>query len=102
MARLSRDDVLACVLDSDDSDDAFGLVDSSSEGEQDGETEEVTAFMGQQVLSRDSLEYLSDTVADTVADRSIDMSTDDEQLLVEQQGDFSKFLFKRRTVYKKY
>ncbi len=98
MARLSRDEVLACVLNSDDSDDAFGLVDSSSEGEQDGETEEVTAFMGQQLLSRNSLEYLSDTVAD----RSIDMSTDDEQLLVEQQGDFSKFLFKRRTVYKKY
>ncbi len=87
MARLSRDEVLASVLDSDDSDDVFGLVDSSSKGEQDGETEEVTAFMGQQVLSRDSLEYLSDTVAD----RSIDMSTDDEQLLVEQQGDFSKF-----------
>ncbi len=76
MARLSRDEVLACVLDSDD---VFGLVDSSSEGEQNGETEEVTAFMGQQLLSRDSLDYLSDTVAD----RSIldDMSTDDEQLL---------------------
>ncbi len=93
MARLSRDEVLAYVLDSDD---VFGLVESSSEGEQNGETEEVTAFMGQQLLSRDSLDYLSDTVAD----RSIldDMSTDDEQLLVEQQGDFSKFLCKR-TVY---
>ncbi len=79
MARLSRDEVLAYVLDSDDSDDVFGLVDSSSEGEQNGKTEEFTAFMGQQLLSRDSLDYLSDTVAD----RSIldDTSTDDEQLL---------------------
>ncbi len=34
MARLSRDEVLACVLDRDDSDDVFG--------EQNGETEEVT------------------------------------------------------------
>ncbi len=62
MARLSQDEVLACVLDSDDSDDVFGLVNSSSEGEQNGETEEVTAFMGQQLLSRDSLDYLSDLV----------------------------------------
>ncbi len=49
--------------------------------------------MGQQLLSRDSLDYFSDTVTD----RSIldDMSTDDEQLLVEQQ-DFSNFLFKKK------
>ncbi len=92
MARLLQDEVLACVLDSDDSDDVFGLLDSFSEGEQNRETEAVTAFMGQQLLSRYSLDYLSDTVAD----RSIldDMSTDDEQLLVEQQGDFSNFYLK--------
>ncbi len=34
------------------------------------------SFMGQQLLSRDSLDYLSDTVADcSILD---DMSTDDE------------------------
>ena len=46
MARLSRDDIIAYIMDSDDNGDEFGLVDSSSEEEQDGETGEVTGFMG--------------------------------------------------------
>ena len=55
MARLSLDEVLASVLDSDDDSDNFGLLDSESEEEEDG----VSAYTCQQQLSLENLAAIS-------------------------------------------
>ena len=44
MARLTLDEVLACILDSDDDSDDFSHLDSESEEEED---EGVSAYTGQ-------------------------------------------------------
>ena len=45
MAGFSLDDVLASVLNSDDENDEFGLLDSSSENEEGQESSEVVAIL---------------------------------------------------------
>ena len=51
MARFSLDDVLASVLNSDDENDEFGLLDSSSENEEGQESSEVVAYSGESQLA---------------------------------------------------
>ena len=49
MARFSLDDVLASVLNSDDENDEFGLLDSENEEGQ--ESSEVVAYSGESQLA---------------------------------------------------
>ena len=51
MARFSLNDVLASVLNSDDENDKFGLLDSSSENEEGQESSEVVAYSGESQLA---------------------------------------------------
>ena len=51
MARFSLDNVLASVLNSDDENDEFGLLDSSSENEECQESSEVVAYSGESQLA---------------------------------------------------
>ena len=51
MARFSLDDVLASVLNSDDENDEFGPLDSSSENEEGQESSEVVAYSGESQLA---------------------------------------------------
>ena len=51
MARFSLDDVLASILNSDDENDEFGLLDSSSENEEGQENSEVVAYSGESQLA---------------------------------------------------
>ena len=51
IARFSLDDVLASVLNSDDDNDEFGLLDSSSENEEGQESSEVVAYSGESQLA---------------------------------------------------
>ena len=51
MARFSLDDVLASILNSDDENDEFGLLHSSSENEEGQESSEVVAYSGESQLA---------------------------------------------------
>ena len=51
MARFSLDDVLASVLNSDDENDEFGLLDSSSENKEGQENSEVVAYSSESQLA---------------------------------------------------
>ena len=51
MARFSLGDVLASVLNSDDENDEFGLLDSSSKNEEGQESSEVVVYSGESQLA---------------------------------------------------
>ena len=51
MSRFSLDDVLASVLNSDDENDEFSLLDSSSENEEGQESSEGLAYSGESQLA---------------------------------------------------
>ena len=60
MARLTLDEVLASIVDSDDDSDDFGHLDSESEEEED---EGVSAYICQQQFSLEKLSALSQVVS---------------------------------------
>ena len=51
MARFSSGNVLASVLNSDDENDEFGLLDSSNENEEGQESSEVVSYSGESQLA---------------------------------------------------
>ena len=84
MARLSLNEVVTRLFDSDDEDEEFGTLDSASEDEESQIYEEISAYAGEQSFSPESIVLLSESIApQAIVDSELEgsLSSDEEEVV---------------------